>query len=59
MKIFEAAFLQLADERKTISAFDLADLLDAVLPNGEKLGFNFIALMQHSFAIVNIQFRHS
>ncbi|XP_055338337.1 calpain-C-like [Paramacrobiotus metropolitanus] len=33
MKVFEAAFLQLADERKTISAFDLAELLDAVLPN--------------------------
>ncbi|OQV24279.1 Calpain-C [Hypsibius exemplaris] len=33
IKVFEAAFLQLADERKTISAFDLADLLDAVLPN--------------------------
>ncbi|GAU93428.1 hypothetical protein RvY_05370-2 [Ramazzottius varieornatus] len=32
-KVFEAAFLQLADERKTINAFDLVDLLDAVLPN--------------------------
>lgn len=36
-KVFEAAFLQLADERKTINAFDLVDLLEAVLPNGKML----------------------
>lgn len=30
---YEAVFLQLADEHRTINAFELQELLDAVLPN--------------------------
>ena len=33
---YEAVFLQLADEHKTVNAFELQELLEACLPNGEK-----------------------
>lgn len=32
---YEAVFLQLADEHRTISAFELQELLEACLPNGD------------------------
>lgn len=32
---YEAVFLQLADEHKTVNAFELQELLEACLPNGE------------------------
>lgn len=31
---YEAVFLQLADEHKTVNAFELQELLEACLPNG-------------------------
>lgn len=31
---YEAVFLQLADEHRTVNAFELQELLDACLPNG-------------------------
>jgi hypothetical protein len=31
---YEAVFLQLADEHRTVNAFELHELLDACLPNG-------------------------
>jgi len=33
---YESVFLQLADEHRTISAFELQELLEACLPNGMK-----------------------
>jgi hypothetical protein len=32
---YEAVFLQLADEHRTVNAFELQELLDACLPNGK------------------------
>lgn len=32
---YEAVFLQLADEHRTVNAFELQELLEACLPNGE------------------------
>lgn len=32
---YEAVFLQLADEHKTVNAFELQELLEACLPNGK------------------------
>jgi hypothetical protein len=32
---YEAFFLQLADEHRTVNAFELQELLDACLPNGK------------------------
>lgn len=32
---YESVFLQLADEHRTISAFELQELLEACLPNGK------------------------
>jgi len=31
---YEAVFLQLADEHRTVNAFELQELLEACLPNG-------------------------
>lgn len=31
---YEAVFLQLADEHRTVNAFELHELLEACLPNG-------------------------
>lgn len=32
---YEAVFLQLADEHRTVNAFELHELLEACLPNGK------------------------
>ena len=32
---YEAVFLQLADEHRTVNAFELQELLEACLPNGK------------------------
>lgn len=32
---YESVFLQLADEHRTVNAFELQELLDACLPNGK------------------------
>lgn len=36
---YEAVFLRLADEHKTISAFELLELLETCLPNGKSLKY--------------------
>lgn len=36
---YEAVFLQLADEHKTVNAFELQELLEACLPNGNSFFF--------------------
>lgn len=38
---YESVFLQLADEHRTVNAFELQELLDACLPNGELTVFLF------------------
>uniref|UniRef100_T1IPI3 Uncharacterized protein n=1 Tax=Strigamia maritima TaxID=126957 RepID=T1IPI3_STRMM len=37
---YEAVFLQLANEHKTINMFELQELLEAVLPNGKNLKYH-------------------
>jgi hypothetical protein len=32
---YESLFLQLCDERRTVNAFELQELLETCLPNGE------------------------
>lgn len=40
---YEAVFLQLADEHRTVNAFELHELLEACLPNGMRmLTSNFV-----------------
>lgn len=41
---YEAVFLQLADEHRTVNAFELQELLEACLPNG-KLFYKTVQLM--------------
>lgn len=36
---YEAVFLQLADEHRTLNAFELQELLEACLPNGTILNY--------------------
>lgn len=38
---YEAVFLQLADEHRTVNAFELHELLEACLPNGKPKTDNF------------------
>jgi hypothetical protein len=33
---YESLFLQLCDERRTVNAFELQELLETCLPNGEQ-----------------------
>ena len=42
---YESLFLQLADERRTVSAFDLQELLETCLPNG-KFTFDLQELLE-------------
>lgn len=37
---YEAVFLQLADEHRTVNAFELQELLEACLPNGKEMKIN-------------------
>ena len=45
---YEAVFLQVADEHRTVNAFELHELLEACLPNG-KLARIFVFLMSKWF----------
>jgi len=42
---YEAVFLQLADEHRTVNAFELQELLEACLPNGTM--WRFLAEIVH------------
>ena len=44
---YEPIFLQMAEDKKTVNAFELADLLEACLPNGA---------LCHSIIITNVLF---
>lgn len=39
---YEAVFLQLADEHRTVNAFELQELLEACLPNGTTWRFSIV-----------------
>lgn len=47
---YESVFLQLADEHRTVNAFELQELLDACLPNGKTTFTN-----ARGFLAINIQ----
>ena len=47
---YEAVFLQLADEHRTVNAFELHELLEACLPNGELYS-------KKALSVINIFFR--
>nr|CAD7262787.1 unnamed protein product [Timema shepardi] len=42
---YEAVFLQLADEHRTVNAFELQELLDACLPNGFQLSTDVLSIL--------------
>ena len=49
---YEAVFLQLADEHRTVNAFELHELLEACLPNGKNPDYwsrNIVASFQLLF----------
>ena len=37
---YEPIFLQMSEDKKTVNAFELADLLEACLPNGKTSWYN-------------------
>lgn len=51
---YEAVFLQLADEHKTVNAFELQELLEACLPNGQY--FFFHSKFRHIFFLLYIYY---
>ena len=46
---YEPIFLQMSEDKKTVNAFELADLLEACLPNGTFSKINEQTLFQVSF----------
>lgn len=46
---YEAVFLQLADEHRTVNAFELQELLEACLPNGKIYFYTFSVQIEEIF----------
>lgn len=55
---YEAVFLQLADEHRTVNAFELHELLEACLPNGNATLFAPLLLkfIPHVFQLLLIDY---
>lgn len=51
---YEAVFLQLADEHRTVNAFELQELLDACLPNGNIYLRNKEFTTRNSFPVLGL-----